>query len=388
MEAVNHPLKPRSPWGHWLPVGLGAAKYRAFVPNELPPHASGLWDEELMTRLSAADRAIGRLAGIAKTLPNPHLLIGPFKRREAILSSRIEGTHASMSELVLFEARPEDEGEQGDVLEVYNYVKALDHGLERVKALPVSKRLIREVHGILMRGVRGQERTPGEFRTSQNWIGPPGSTIATATFIPPPPAEMQDCLDRLERFLQAPSTLPPLLRLAMIHYQFEAIHPFLDGNGRVGRLLITLLMCVESILPSPLLYLSAYFEQHRQDYYAHLLRVSREGAWAEWLKFFLLGVTEQAADAEDRAARLIDLRAEYHATLHTARSSALLLRLVDHLFTTPAVSVAGVARLLRVTPRSAQGSINKLVAAGILAEVTGMARNRLWMAKGINSVVQ
>jgi len=241
------------------------AGYWACVPNPLPPTLP--WTPELVTVLSEADRALGELAGLGRSLPNPHLLIRPLVRREAVLSSRIEGTQASLSDLYAYEAAQLPLFEPpSDVREVYNCVHALEYGLERLRTLPLSLRLIREIHAQLMEGVRGEHQTPGEFRRSQNWVGPPGCTLNETTFVPPPLAEMHKALDAFERFLYAPSSLPPLVRLGLIHYQFEATHPFLDGNGRIGRLLITLLLCAWNLMPEPLLYMSAYFEAHCQTY--------------------------------------------------------------------------------------------------------------------------
>jgi Fic family protein len=244
--------------------------YRAFVPNPLPPKLD--WSDALVSLTSKADLALGTLSGLGENLPNPHLLIYPFVRKEAVLSSRIEGTLSSLSDLLLFEATRAEK--QRDVKEVQNYVDAVEYGLKRLEELPLSLRLIRELHSILMRGVRGERATPGEFRQSQNWIGPPGCTLNDATFVPPPVPEMKDALDRLEKFLHADSQLPPLVELALIHYQFETIHPFLDGNGRIGRLLITLFLCQRGILKKPLLYLSAFFERHRRK----SLKVTYPGA--------------------------------------------------------------------------------------------------------------
>lgn len=371
---------------HLVSAGSGVARYWAFVPPPLPPVIG--WTEELISALSAADRALGRLAGVGRTLPNPHLLIGPFKRREAVLSSRIEGTQASLTDLVLFEARPDGGRPVGDVLEVANYVRALEHGLVRQREIPMSKRLILELHKILMTGVRGDHLTPGKFRTSQNWIGPPGCSLDGATFVPAPVDRLLDGMSDLERFLHQPSLLPPAVRLSMVHYQFEAIHPFLDGNGRIGRLLITLLLCIEGVLPDPLLYLSAYFEKHRAEYYERLLGVSQRGEWEQWILFFLRGVSEQGMDAVDRASRLVDLRADFQTRLVSARSSSLLLKLVDALFDLPAVTVASAQAVMGVTARSAGISIGKLVDAGILREVTGQARNRVWIADEIRRCIE
>jgi Fic family protein len=309
-------------------------------------------------------------------------------RREAVLSSKIEGTQASLSDLLFFEASKPSTPKPPDVREVANYVTALEYGLGRLKDLPVSLRLIREMHERLMHGVRGEYMTPGEFRRSQNWIGPPGCLLMDATFVPPPVEEMKEALGELEKYLHVPSALPPLVRLALIHYQFEAVHPFLDGNGRIGRLLLTLLLCAEGLLPQPLLYLSAYFERHRQDYYDLLLGVSQSGKWSEWVTFFLRGVAEQSRDAVKRSNRLLDLRQEYHQKFQSARSSALLLRLVDELFAYPAITISRAAKRTGVTPRSAQLNVERRVKERSLAEARGRKRNRVYVAPGIIRVIE
>ena len=321
-------------------------------------------------------------------MPNPHLLIHPFIRREAVLSSRIEGTQASLSDLLFFEASGESGGYPVDVVEVSNYVKALEYGVERLEKLPVSLRLIREIHKHLMEGVRGEHMTPGEFRRSQNWIGTPGCTLMETSFVPPPETEMKEALDQFEKYLHTPAQLPPLIRLAILHYQFEAIHPFLDGNGRVGRLLLTLLLCADGLLPKPLLYLSAYFERHRQRYYELLLAISQRGAWSEWITFFLRGVAEQSHDAIRRSNRLINLWQQYRQKLQSARTSSLSLRLVDELLSYPAITVAWAAKRLEVTPRSTQLNIEKLVNHGIIREATGRRRNRIFVAPEIINILE
>ncbi len=376
--------------GDFTPASHGkviraAQGYFAFVPAPLEPKIP--LDLELVRSLSDADRAISELAGVARTLPNPHLLIGPFVRREAVLSSRIEGTQASLSDLLFFEAAHLREKEVPDVREVANYVRALEHGLARLEELPLSLRLIREVHEKLLTGVRGREQTPGEFRRSQNWIGPPGCTLMDATFVPPPVDEMKEALFSLEKYLHQDSQLPALIRLALIHYQFESIHPFLDGNGRIGRLLVTLLLCTEGLLPQPLLYLSAFFEHHRRDYYDLLLSVSQRGLWSDWIKFFLRAVSVQARDAIGRSDRLLGLWQGYRERLQEARSSALLLQLVDNLFQLPVITNAVAAEKLSVTARSAQLNIDKLVQAGVLREATGNRRNRVDVADEVLQIV-
>lgn len=360
--------------------------YWAFIPNPLPPPLSPSW--ELTGEISQADRRLSELAGVARTLPNPHLLINPFIRREAVLSSRIEGTQASLSDLFFFEASGTVSPQAIDVQEVVNYVKAIEYGLKRLQDLPISLRLIREIHAQLMTGVRGEHLTPGEFRRSQNWIGAPGCTLMDAVYVPPPVTEMQEALCALEISLHTPSSLPPLIDLALFHYQFEAIHPFLDGNGRIGRLLLTLLLCVKGLLPQPLLYLSAYFERHRQQYYHLLLKVSQAGAWNEWILFFLRGVAEQSQDAIRRSNLLMDLWRGYRQKLQTARSSALSLQLVDELFYYPAVTITQAAERLNITQRSAQINIKKLVEENILQEVTGKQRNRVFVATEIVTIIE
>lgn len=359
--------------------------YWAYVPNPLEPALD--LDMALVQMLSAADRALSELAGIARTLPNPHLLIGSFIRREAVLSSKIEGTQTSFSDLLFFEAANVGERDVPDVREVANYVKALEYGLTRLRELPLSLRLIREMHEKLLAGVRGQNQTPGEFRRSQNWIGPPGCTLTDATYVPPPEDEMKQALDDLEHYFHAKSRIPPLIRLALIHYQFEAIHPFLDGNGRIGRLLTTLLLCTEGLLPQPLLYLSAFFERYRDDYYRLLLKVSQKGSWIEWVSFFLRAIEVQSKDAISRSDQLLRLWQEYRTRLQEARASALLLQLVDDLFACPVITNAGASRRLSITPRSTQLNIEKLVAAGILKEATGRRRNRIYTAPRIIEII-
>lgn len=364
----------------------GTLGYWAFVPSPLEPELE--FDHSFVRLLSRADRALSELAGIARTLPNPHLLIRPFMRREAVLSSRIEGTQASLSDLLFFEAASTNNPEVPDVREVANYVRALEYGLARLNDLPLSLRLIREIHERLMRGVRGDVHTPGDFRTSQNWIGAPGCTLMDATFVPPPVDEMSTALHRFEKYLHAESNYPPLVRMALIHYHFEAIHPFLDGNGRIGRLLIALLLCTDGLLPQPMLYLSAFFERHRDEYYRLLLGVSQRGEWLPWIGFFLTAVEEQSKDAVNRSDAILALWTDYRNRLQGARASALLLRLVDELFSFPAITARMATDALGVTPRSAQLNIDKLIDAGILEEATGQKRNRVYVAKEIISAIE
>jgi Fic family protein len=370
-------FEPNAP-GRLVTLASGAP---AFVPAPLPPRLD--LPGAVVRLLAEASRKLGHLAGVIQNLPNPEILIRPLLRREAVLSSRIEGTVATEGDLVLFDISPVGKPEKPDVREVANYLKAFHLGLKRLHELPLCLRLLREIHGELMRDVRGAERSPGEFRTTQNYIGKPGRVITEARFVPPPPSEMQEALEQLERFLNAGHGLDPLLEAALVHYQFETIHPFADGNGRIGRLLISLLLTARNVLTQPVLNLSAYFERHRQEYLDHLLRVSQRGAWVEWIEFFLEGVAEESADGVERSQRLLDLWRDYRARFQQARGSARALELVDRLFASPAVTAPLVAKQLGVTFRSGQAYIRKLERLGILREITGFQRNRVYLAPGI-----
>jgi Fic family protein len=358
--------------------------YAAFVPAPLPPQLD--WTPELVRALSDADRLIGRLAGEGGRLPNPHLLMRPFIRREAVLSSKIEGTQATLGELLAAEAGAAVERSPEDLREVGNYVVALEYGVRRLKKLPLSLRLIRELHARLMTGVRGGHATPGEFRRSQNWIGPPGCTLATATYVPPAPAEMTVCLEQWEAFLHNRS-LPPLVQIALAHYQFEAIHPFLDGNGRVGRLLISLFLIERSILPAPLLYLSAFFEATRRDYYERLLGVSTHGEWMAWLHYFLNGVARQAEDALSRAERINSVLMKWRAAAAGTASKASSA-LVDMLAANPYVTVKRAAEQLGVAFTTAQRAVERLASMSVLEQISQGKRDRLYCATTILKILE
>lgn len=336
--------------------------------------------------MSDADRAVGRLAGEGRRLPNPHLLIRPFVRREAVLSSRIEGTQATLGELLAAEAGAAVERSPDDLREVANYVVALEHGVKRLRTLPLSLRLVRELHATLMRGVRGDATAPGEFRRTQNWIGPPGSTLANATYVPPPPDRVMECLGPWEAFLHDRS-LPPLVHAALAHSQFEAIHPFLDGNGRVGRLLITLLLVERGILPSPLLYLSAFFEATRREYYAHLLAATEKGAWEEWLDYFLKGVSEQAEDALARIQRIDELLHRWREEL-AGTTSRLPERALDLFVENPFWSVGKLAKRTGVAFTTAQRAIDRLEQVGVVALATPRKRDRVYCARGFLELLE
>jgi Fic family protein len=361
--------------------------YNAYVPDKLPPIIEPSW--KLTQRISIADRALSELAGATRTLPNPHLFINSFLRREAVLSSKIEGTRASLSDLFFFEAAGERE-KQSDVREVLNYVKALNYGIERLANFPLSVRLLCEIHEKLMRGVRGDESrlSPGEIRRSQNWIGKPGSTLMDATYVPPPVDEMKECLGELEKYLHADSDLPPLVRLALIHYQFEAIHPFLDGNGRVGRLLITLLLINEGLLSQPILYLSAFFERNRDEYYELLLAVSQKGKWLEWIEYVLRGVAEESKDAIARANSVIDLWTGYRHILQGERHSVSTLTLLDEIVKNPVMTYKKAETVLAITNRAARLNVDKLVEIGLLREITEKERYKIFVAPEIISILE
>ncbi|MBI3127752.1 MAG: Fic family protein [Candidatus Tectomicrobia bacterium] len=354
----------------------------AFVPAPLPPKID--LSLELMTAVGEARGALGELAGVGRSLPNPHLLIQPFSRKEAEASSRIEGTETDLGELFVHEVDPARRPERADIRrEVLNYVRALEAGLS--SDLPVSLRLVKEMHSVLMEGVRGQNKAPGDFRRVQNRIG--GTSNLDAKYVPPPVPEMESCISDWEKFLHAESSLSPLMRLAMIHYQFEAIHPFVDGNGRIGRLLLPLLLCRWQILPLPLLYLSAYFERHRSQYYDLLSAVSQRGEWPGWLKFFLHAVEVQAKDAARRAKKLMDKKEEYRQRAQI-KGSTTALRLVDELIAQPACHTKKAMEKLDITMPTALRAIDTLERAGILREITGRQKNRVWVATEILEILQ
>jgi Fic family protein len=339
----------------------------------------------MVLALSSADVRLSELSGLGRWLPNPHLLIGPYLRREAVFSSRIEGTRASLADVLADEAGQASQVAPDDVREVRNYVVALEYGIERLQALPPSLRLVRELHQRLMHGVRGDAATPGEFRRSQTWIGNPGSTQATADFVPPPPREMQQALDAWEKFLHRRGEMPDLVQCALMHEQFEAIHPFLDGNGRIGRLLITLFLIERGRLTQPLLYLSEYIERERSAYYDRLQHVRTHGDWEGWLSYFLTGVSCSAGRAVAQARQLVDLR---EAMRKSVAISPKALVLVDALFENPYLNTARVKALLSVTDPTARAAIAALEEAGIVAEVTGRSWGKQYLARGVLRAIE
>lgn len=366
--------------GRKVPMG----SHTAFVPAPLPPKLE--WTPRLIRVLSDADRLIGKLAGEGGRLPNPHVLMRSFVKREAVLSSRIEGTQATLGELLAAEAGAAVDRSPEDLREVGNYVVALEHGIVRLKELPLCVRIVRELHEKLMTGVRGHQATPGRFRKIQNWIGKPGSTPATASFVPPPPEAVEDCLVAWEKFIHD-SDLPPLVTIALAHYQFEAIHPFLDGNGRVGRLLITLFLIERQVLPTPLLYLSAFFEAARRDYYDGLRGVSERGAWSDWIEYFLLGVARMSEDALSRARRMNGKLAEWQKTV-AGDSTNAPLRVVELLAANPFITTKGAAERLSVAFTTAQRAIERLDRLGIVKQVGDAKRDRVYCAKALLDILE
>jgi Fic family protein len=358
--------------------------YWAFIPAALPPVVE--YDPALTLLLSQADAALSELSGLGRYLPNPDLLIAPYVKREAVASSRIEGTQADLSDLLLDEVEPKRTPPGSDVLEVRNYVAALNRGIQRLDKLPLAGRLVRELHGVLMSNVRGQERSPGEFRRSQNWIGPSGSTLTDASYVPPPhDPEMHECLKHWEDFVNQRGQMPELIQVALIHEHFEAIHPFLDGNGRIGRLLITLFLIERGRLSKPLLYLSSYIERHKSDYYAGLQHIRTHGDWLPWLRYFLTAVRSTARSAIDQSQAILALRDKYRSKLDKEHKA---LSLLDDLFINPYTTIARASKQLGVTAPTASKTIALLGKAGMLSEMTGREWGRYWVAKPILSAIE
>ncbi len=355
--------------------------YRAFIPAPLPPDPPFRFTKELQVLLSQADSALGRLDGSIQTLPNPDLFVYMYVRKEAVLSSQIEGTQSSLHDVLAAEAKIFTPNQPNDVKEVVNYVRAMNHGLKRLSELPVSVRLIREIHAELLEGTRGSHLTPGELRTSQNWIGPAGCTLNEATFVPPPPHEVPKKLADLEKFLHTDTELPLLIKIGLAHVQFETIHPFLDGNGRVGRLLITFLLCERQVLLKPVLYLSWFFKRYRHQYYEELQSVRKTGTWEQWIGFFLRGIVDVSRQATDTARRILTMREEHrHAiTENFGRAAGNGHRVLEYLYECPIVSVSNVQNLIGTTYAAANNLVARMVNHGILQEYTKQARNRRFM---------
>ncbi len=348
-----------------------------FVPKPLPPDPPLEIDEEMLAALSRADQSLGCLDGVIQTIPNPDLFVAMYVRREAVLSSQIEGTQSTLQDLLAAELEPAAPGLPDDVEEVVNYVHAMNYGIHRLATLPLSKRLVREIHAELLRSGRGAHRMPGEFRRDQNWIGPEGAPIERATFVPPPVPQMHEALDDLERFLNEDHGLPVLVHVGLAHAQFETIHPFIDGNGRVGRLLITFQLVHRRILHRPLLYLSHYLKQNRSEYYDRLMSIRQRGDWEGWLRFFLRGVAQTATEATETAQSILVLR-ERDRTAIQERTGLNGVRLHDLLFERPLVNVNLVKDQLDVSFATANNLVAQFEQAGLLREITGGRRRRVF----------
>ena len=358
--------------------------YNAYVPNPLPPTIA--WDDQLVISLSRADYILGKLAREGSKLPNPHLLIRLFITREAVLSSKIEGTHATIGEILAHNVGISVQQNPDDLQEVQNYIVALEFGIKRLNELPLSLRLIKETHEQLMQGVRGSHATPGEFRKSQNWIGPPGCTLNTAKFVPPPVDQLMECLGDFENFLHN-RQLPALIHVALCHYQFEAIHPFLDGNGRIGRLLIAILLIEQKILPSPLLYLSAFFEATRDEYYRLIFNISNNGSWRDWLLYFLNGVAVQSEDALSRAERINGLLDKWKLQVASGASN-VTVDIVEHFAVNPYLTIKKIAEKLDIAYSTAQRGISKLEVENIVKQVGDNKRDKVYCATEILSILE
>ncbi len=350
--------------------------FSAFIPKALPPSID--LNSTLQTLLSNADRALGRLDGSIQTLPDPELFVLMYVRKEAVLSSQIEGAQSSLTDVLNAEADIMNPDSPRDVFEVLNYVQAMDTGLQLLENLPVSIRLIKEIHSTLLKGVRGQHSEPGELRRSQNWIGPRGCTLQEAVYVPPPVHEMMEALSSWERYIHEEDECPLLIKIALIHAQFETIHPFLDGNGRIGRLLITFLLCEKEVLQKPVLYLSHFFKQERATYYELLQNVRDRGEWETWLEFFLRGLTEVSRGATETARDIVSLRERHRKAIQEqfGRTAANGLKVLETLYSRPIISVKTIVDLTSLSYTSANQLMERFLAEQILVEITGQARYR------------
>jgi Fic family protein len=354
--------------------------YTAFVPEGLPPDPPIEIDSEMQNLLSQADRALGRLDGSVLSLPNADLFVFMYVRKEAALSSQIEGTQASLNDVLKAEAKLFDPMRSDDTEEILNYVEAMNHGLARLAGLPLSLRLIREIHEKLMHGIRGAHATPGEFRKSQNWIGAQGVGLKEATFVPPPPQDLVRLLDNFEKDIHRDDHTPLLVRIAQSHAQFETLHPFLDGNGRIGRLLITFILCQRKVLAKPVLYLSHFLKRHRSEYYDRLQAIRIEGDWEGWTKFFLRGVAEVADEAAETARKIANMREDHRAQLIGAlgKGAGTGLKLLEYLYQKPFFTVSGIVERLGLSTQAANTLAARFERMGLVREVTGKMRNRVF----------
>lgn len=358
---------------------LQPAGYRAFIPAPLPPNPDIDLSGDMVAILSDADRALARLDGISQILPDANLFVAMYSMKEAVLSSQIEGTQSSLIDVLEFEAGRKQNRNAADVEEVTNYVAAMQYGLDQLETLPLSSRLLRDIHSVLMQGVRGGHLTPGKFRTSQNWIGPADATLSEATFIPPPADQLDAALGNLEKFIHSEDAIPPLVKCALIHYQFETIHPFLDGNGRIGRLLTTFYLCWLGILERPLLYLSYYLKKNREEYYSRLSAVREDDDYEQWIVFFLSGVIDVSKQATLTARRIFELQErDFQRILSAGITSPHIVALLRTLFKEPVISIPRVKESLGVTYQTANNLVSRLTKLGILRELTGSPRYRLY----------
>jgi Fic family protein len=370
--ARKNPLRA----GRYLTQQPGS--YRAFIPASLPPKPAVRMDPQLQALLSRADQAVGRLDGVIQTLPDADLFLYMYVRHEAVLSSQIEGSQSTLKDLLAIELEPERLGLPDDVEEVVNYVRAMNHGLDRLTDLPLSLNLLCEIHAHLLKSGRGSTKRPGQFRDEQNWLGEEEAPITRATFIPPPPQEMKEALHDFENFLHRDRTLPDLIHVGLAHAQFETIHPFLDGNGRVGRLLITFLLVYRGVLHRPLLYLSLYLKRHRAEYYDRLMAIREDGDWEGWLRFFLNGAIETSRDATTTARAILALREQHRALLHDKNVGVNGFRLLETLYTRPLVHVRLVSDTLGIHYVTASKLIDRFHDLGLVTEITGRKRDRVF----------
>jgi len=355
---------------------VSAGSYEYFVPKPLPPDPPLQYDSELLNLLSRADQELGRLDGVIRTVPDPDLFVAMYVRQEAVLSSQIEGTQSTLEDLLSNELEPESTSRASDVGEIVNYVSAMNHGLARLPEFPLSLRLIREIHGELLRSGRGAERRAGDFRDQQNWLGAGRVPIERATYVPPPVPEMHQALDAMECFLHDDPRMPDLVYVGLAHAQFETVHPFFDGNGRVGRLLITFLLMHRGVLHRPLLYLSVYLKENRAEYYDRLTAIRRRGDWEGWLKFFLRGVAQTAAEATETAQRIFELRERHRSRVLDAHLGSNGLKLLSLLFASPLVNVKFVSARIDVSFATANKLIARFEELGLVTEITGQKRSR------------
>lgn len=354
--------------------------YQAYIPKSFPPDPPVIFDNELHHLLSEADRALARLDGMTIFLPNADLFVAMYVKKEALLSAQIEGTQASLQGVLEFEADMVPGDDINEIKEVINYIQAMDYGLGRTSRELFSIDIMQEVHRILIEGTRGSKKKPGKIRAVQNWIGPAGSTIYSATFVPPPPEKVQELLSGLEQFVLADDRLPPLIKIALVHAQFETIHPFIDGNGRMGRLLITFYLCFAGILARPLLYLSIYLKQHRSEYYQLLQEIRFEGDWESWIKFFLKGIIEVSNGAMMAAREIITLKGKLIEDLVQNNVGGLnSVRLLDLLFSRPVITVTDISKTLKISHQPAYDLVDQFLKLGILREITGKKRYKRYL---------